>query len=38
MIGAGIVPMRRIVENRKVIYEPYEDDRVKEWMDRADTN
>lgn len=35
MIGAGVVPMRRIVEDRKVIYEPYEDDRVSEWMERA---
>ena len=38
MIGAGIMQMRRILENRKVIYEPYEDDCVKEWVDRADTN
>jgi hypothetical protein len=35
MIGAGVVPMRRIVEDRKVIYEPYESDQVKEWMERA---
>jgi|GEM_PF-3852470 len=35
MIGAGVLPMRRIVEERKVIYEPYEDDRVTGWIKRA---
>lgn len=36
IVGGGIGAFRKIVENRKTIYEPYQDPALEDWMEAAE--